>query len=309
MNPPPTQTTPSAAHKTPDTAGRAGSLREAVLYRESTRDGVELSLLRFSGDVRWDTPVLLTHGTFSNAQVCARLASFLADQGFDCWIVEWRGHGRSQAGHTMPDFQHVADFDVPAGLDAVRRHTGKPHLFLAGHSGGGLVFLMHLARRPEARKQIKGLVTVASQATEAGRRWRDKATIASFAALNNLVGHLPGPAFGLGPENEWRGVMNQWFRWNWRRRWLGRDGFDYDAAVRKVAVPALCLAGAGDRFIAPVSGCRRLFDALGSQDKQFVVCGNAAGFAEDYDHRRIIASRAAGQEVWPVIATWMRDRA
>jgi oxygen-independent coproporphyrinogen-3 oxidase len=283
--------------------------REPIYYREPTRDGVELSLQRFAGEVRWDAPVLLTHGTFSNAQVCAKLASFLACRGFDCWILEWRGHGLSQAGRANPDFQHVADFDVPAGLEAVRRHTGKRQLILAGHSGGGLVFAMHLARQPETRKHVRGLVTLASQATEAGRRRRDKARIATFAIINNVLGHLPGPLFGLGPENEWRGVMNQWFRWNWTRRWLGRDGFDYDTAMHEIDVPALCLAGAGDRFIAPVRGCRRLFDSLGSRDKRFVLCGMSDGFAADYDHTRIIASRTAGQEIWPVIATWMRDRA
>jgi len=300
---------PRSASRLVEGSTRAPALREPVHHRERTRDGVDLSLLRFSGEVRWETPVLLTHGTFSNAQVCAKLASFLADQGFDCWIVEWRGHGRSDAGRGRPDFEHLAAFDVLAGLDAVRRHTGKPRLFLAGHSGGGLVLLMHLARSPDTRKRVSGLITLASQATEAGRRWRDKATIAGFAVLNNALGRLPGPAFGLGPEDEWPGVMNQWFRWNWTRRWVGHDGFDYGAAVREIDVPALCLAGAGDRFIAPVPGCRRLFDALGSRDKRFVLCGTSDGFAEDYDHTRIIASRAAGQEIWPVIATWMRERA
>ena len=295
--------------KQAETSGRGPASREPTHHRETTRDGVELSLVRFSGEVRGEAPVLLTHGTFSNAQVCAKLAAYLADHGFDCWIVEWRGHGQSQAGRGKPDFQHLADFDVPAGLAAVRRLTGNPHVFLAGHSGGGLVFLMHLARQPETRQHVKGLVTLASQATEAGRRWRDKARIASFAILNNVLGHVPGPAFGLGPENEWRGVMNQWFRWNWTQRWVGRDGFDYATALREIDVPALCLAGAGDRFIAPVLGCRRLFEALGSRDKRFVVCGTSDGFAEDYDHARIIASRAAGQEIWPLIAAWIRERA
>lgn len=289
-------------------ASRAPAYREPTHYRATTGDGVELSLLRFSGDVRCDAPVLLTHGTLSNAQVFVRLASFLAEQGFDCWILEWRGHGQSAAGNASPDFQYLAEFDVPAGLEAVRRMTGKPQVFLVGHSGGGLVFLMHLARQPESRRHVRGVVTVASQATEAGTTWRDKAKIAGFAVVNNVLGHLPGPMLGLGPENEWRRVMNQWFRWNLSHRWLGRDGFDYAKALGEVELPILCLAGAGDRFIAPVRGCKRLYDVVGGRDKQFVVCGKSAGFVEEYDHTRIIASRGAGQEIWPVILTWMRAR-
>jgi oxygen-independent coproporphyrinogen-3 oxidase len=167
---------------------------------------------------------------------------------------------------------------------------------------------MHLARTPESGKDVKGLVTLASQASEAGTTLTARAKILGFAAINNVLGYLPGPALGLGPEREYRGVMNQWFRWNLTRRWRGRDGFDYAEAVRHVEVPALILAGAGDRFIAPVHGCQKLYDLLGSPDKRLVVCGTATGFAEDYDHTRIIASRGARQEIWPVILGWVRDR-
>ena len=194
-------------------------------------------------------------------------------------------------------------------LEAVRRWTGKSQTFLVGHSGGGLVFLMHLARNPESCKHVKGVVTLASQATEAGATLSSRIKIVGLAAINNLLGYLPGPALGLGPENEFQGVMNEWFRWNWSRRWLGRDGFDYAEALCHVDVPTLLLAGAGDRFIAPVRGCHRLYDLLGSRDKRLVICGMSTGFAEDYGHARIIASRAARQEIWPMILSWMRGRA
>ena len=302
-------TTRSAQPNQTGLAAQAPAPTGAIRYRETTPDGVELSFLRFTADVRWDPPVLLTHGTFSNAQVCGKLAAFLAAHGFDCWIVELRGHGQSQRGGGNPDFQHLADFDVPTALEAVRRWTGKSQAFLLGHSGGGLAFLMHLARNPRSCEHVKGIVTLASQATEAGTTSRSRLKIVGFAAINNLLGYLPGPTLGLGPENEFRGVMNQWFWWNWSRRWLGRDGFDYSRALSHVDVPALVLAGVGDRFIAPVLGCQKLYGLLGSQDKQLMICGKATGFAEDYDHTRIIASRSARKEIWVTILRWMRDRA
>lgn len=305
----PVMATRHFVRKRRETIASGTASREAMRLSARTVDGVELSLVRFTGNVRCDVPVLLTHGTLSNAQVCTRLAMFLADQGFDCWILEWRGHGQSAAGDARPDFQYLADFDVPAGVEAVRRATGKSRVFLVGHSGGGLLFLMHLARQPDSRAAVQGVVTIASQATEAGATWGDRAKIAGYAVVNNVLGHLPGPMLGLGPEREWRGVMNQWFRWNLTRRWVARDGFDYVTALSRIDVPVLCLAGAGDRFIAPVQGCRRLYEVLGSRDKQLLVCGKASGFVEDYDHTRIIASRAAGNEVWPRIAAWLGQRA
>lgn len=126
---------------------------------------------------------------------------------------------------------------------------------------------------------------------------------------NNLIGHTPGPLFKLGPQNEFRDVMNQWFRWNWNGRWTGHDGFDYLDGLGRIEVPALCFAGGGDRFIAPYQGCRRLYNALGALDKQMVLCAKSEGYAEDYSHARIMTSRPARQEIWPIISEWLVKRA
>lgn len=284
-------------------------MRRREAYRERTDDGAELHLTRIRGDVTHPAPVLLTHGTFSNAAVCVRLAVYLAHHGFDCWVLELRGHGRSAGSRVTPDFEVFSELDVPAALRAVRRETRRRHVLLVGHSGGGLVFLMHLARHPGAGRDIKGVVTLASQATDAAGTLSGSVKIVLAALANNVAGKLPGRLLGVGPEDESASVMNQWFRWNLRRRWEGKDGFDYLAALSRVEVPILCLAGGGDRFIAPVTGCRRLFEALGSFDKRLVVCARSEGFTEDYSHARIIASRAAQAEVWPQIAEWLAKRA
>src|SRR5207245_2128964 len=124
----------------------------------------------------------------------------------------------------------------------------------------------YLARNPEARERVRGLVTLASQATEAGATLRGRANATRIMLINNLAGPARRRLLGFGPENEFRGVVNQWFRWNWRRRWLGNDGFDYLEAAKGITVPTLWFAGTADRYIAPVRGCRRIYEALGSRD-------------------------------------------
>lgn len=290
-----------------DTKGETRLEEETFL--ENTQDGVELALHRVQGEIRHDPPVLLTHGTFSNAQVCRLLARYLAREGFDSWILELRGHGQSKSGPIHPDFEHFSFFDVPTALDAVRRRTRRENVFWVGHSGGGLALLMHLARYPEASGQIRGIVTLASQATDAGATWSGRTKIILGALATNALGRAHGKMLGLGPQDEFRGVMNQWFRWNWSGRWIGKDGFDYLQALERIEVPALCLAGGGDRFIAPHQGCRRLYNALGSLDKRMAFCAKSEGYAEDYSHARIIASRRAQQEIWPIILEWLLKRA
>jgi oxygen-independent coproporphyrinogen-3 oxidase len=288
---------------------RADRLFEEEMFLETTQDGVGLALHRVRGEIRHDPPLIFTHGTFSDAQVCRLLARYLAREGFDSWILELRGHGHSQSGSVHPDFERFSMFDVPTALDAVRRRTRRENLFWVAHSGGGLVLLMHLARYPEACAQIRGIVTLATQATDAGASWAGRMKIALGALATNALGRAPGKMLRLGPQDEFRGVMNQWFGWNWTGRWVGKDGFDYLQALERIEVPALCFAGGGDRFIAPHQGCRRLYNALGSLDKRFAFCAKSEGYAEDYSHARIIASRRAQQEIWPVIAEWLIKRA
>lgn len=276
-------------------------------HRVLTADGVELSLTRVVSPDRPGDPVLLTHGTFSNATICARLADYLAARGFDCWILELRGHGASQRAVPAPSFEAFGLFDVPAALEAVRAHTGRP-LFLVGHSGGGLAFLMHLVRQPSARADVRGVVLLASQTTEACATWSGRLFVA-FGRLTDLtLGYTPGRALGLGPEDEPGGVLAQWYRWNRTRRWTGQDGVDYLAALGNLSVPALCIAGAGDRFIAPPQGCRRLYEALGGGDKAWLLAARSEGFSEDFGHARLIASRAAQREIWPRVRDWLVAR-
>jgi pimeloyl-ACP methyl ester carboxylesterase len=124
------------------------------LHRVVAADGVELALTRFSANSGAGVPVLLTHGTFSNGAICSRLGAYLAGHGFDSWVLELRGRGQSQRVIPEPTFEAFGLLDVPTALEAVRDHTSQPRLFLVGHSGGGLAFLMHLARRPAERASM-----------------------------------------------------------------------------------------------------------------------------------------------------------
>lgn len=277
-------------------------------YRVMTVDGLELPLTRLVGEATLPFPLVLTHGTFSNGRTCERLAGYLAGHGFDCWVLELRGRGESRHTLRNPTFEDFGVFDVPPALEAVRTHTGQKRLFLVGHSGGGLAFLMHLARIPAARERAAGLVMLASQATEAGTTLGGRLMLRAGRMAERLLGYTPGRAVGLGPENEPEGILRQWFDWNRTRQWTGYDGFDYLDALPQVDVPILCLAGAGDRYIAPARGCRRVFEALGARDKEWLLCGRSSGFSENYGHARLIASRAARREIWPRIRDWLASR-
>ena len=119
---------------------------------------------------------------------------------------------------------------------------------------------------------------------------------------------MPGKALRLGPEDEFTRVLDQWLAWSISKRWLGNDEFDYLAHMSNIQLPALVIAGAGDKYIAPVSGCKKLYDSLASTDKTFLLFGKEKGYSENYRHDRIISSHNASVDVWPAISEWIGNR-
>ncbi|RMV75923.1 Esterase/lipase/thioesterase protein [Pseudomonas savastanoi pv. glycinea] len=73
-------------------------------------------------------------------------------------------------------------------------------------------------------------------------------------------------------------------------------------------MPVLAVAAAGDHQ-DPVWACRTLFDQIGAaQHKQFLCLGREHGFDEDFDHVRMLVSKAAQQQVWPRVIEWLNGQ-
>ena len=252
-------------------------------------------------------PLIVTHGTISNAKTVRGLTRYLAQSGFDCWLLEWGGHGHSTAASTRQNFEYPAFHDVPAAISAVLTFTKQPQLYWVSHSGGGHLPLMYLARQPRREAEIAGLVTMGAQATDAALDLRQKVRGAYFWLVTMLLGHTPQKMLPVGNEPEPTRLLAQWLVWNIRQRWLGSDGFDYMAALAKLTIPALMIAGGNDS-IAPASGCRKFFDALGSTDKTWMLCAETTGFSKDFSHGELVIGREARAELFPRVGDWLRQR-
>ena len=74
-------------------------------------------------------PLIVTHGTLSNAKVVRGLGRYLAQLGFDCWLLEWGGHGQSKAASKRQNFEYPGFHDVPTAISAVLGYTQKPKLY------------------------------------------------------------------------------------------------------------------------------------------------------------------------------------
>ena len=163
---------------------------------------------------------------------------------------------------------------------------------------------MHLARRPESHARVS-FVMLGCHATGMYSTLQSRLAADGVRLGMAVLGYAPGPAWRLGPENEPKRVMDVCIGWSRTRRWVGADGFDYLGALAGLRIPVWCLAGAGDRAIAPAVACRHLYDAIGSPWKRWTLCGRAEGFSEDFTHVRLMVSRAAQREIWPRIGEWL----
>jgi alpha-beta hydrolase superfamily lysophospholipase len=105
-----------------------------------------IALYRYANLSSQYPPVILTHGTFSNALICRNLAAFLNRAGFDCWIYEWTGHGRSEYGQLYLDAEGFARHDVPRVIQTVLKKTNSRTCSWVAHSDGEFLPLMVMAR-------------------------------------------------------------------------------------------------------------------------------------------------------------------
>lgn len=271
-------------------------------------DGTRLALYRVGPAD--GPPVVLMPGTFSNHTFWLGtkghgMAWALADAGFEAVILDPRGHGGSErpSGRDWT-FEHWGRVDVPAAVEAA---TDGERALLVGHSAGGASMLIALAGEPAVRERVAGLVALATPVPWL-QRWR-KLGAWAVRAGSRVLGRFPARILGLGPEDELPGVMAQWMTWNLRGEWVGDDGIDYVARLAEVRVPVLAVSGAGDTVFAPPAACRGLMEMVGTDDAVYVLAGRDTGFSEDFDHPGIVVSKAAHEEVWPLVVDWLAAHA
>lgn len=252
-------------------------------------------LLRLSGDDTAGAPVLMTHGTYSNADTMQPLAQFLHALGRKVFIIEWRDRG-GRPGEF--DFHDLAEDEISKAV----LHLNEP-VHLLAHSGGGMS-LCFAQENPGIRALTKSLTLIATQGTHlSDAPGMAYPLIRAMGRVSRLLGYWPKRFPGLGPCDESARLVCQWIEFNKARKISTRSGADLFDQLQSLMLPVLALAGAADVAVARPEGCKALADAFGTTS-QFHVCAKDSD-GEDFTHSRLIRSRAAARSVWPRIATFI----
>lgn len=283
----------------------------ARVYRVQTEDEVELAVTRLGSGAATGAPVVLVHGTFCQRSFWVSskglgLGPYLRERGYDVWIPEVRGHGRSPRDRRYRDWsaEDQMRFDLPAVQRLVAsEREGRAHWI--GHSWGGVAILGAIGAAWLREEQAASVVVLGANITEGDEWLKRRLPRAAAWTLLTALGRVPAGLFRLGPEPESRGYMLDFFRWKGPGApWRTAEGIDYWDGIRRAKAPLLAFAAANDQS-DPVPGCRFMFEAHGARDKEWVLLGADQGFSKDYGHVEMIVSKEASREVWPRIGDWL----
>ncbi|HUX37433.1 MAG TPA: alpha/beta fold hydrolase [Rectinemataceae bacterium] len=312
-------------------AGREeeGQMQDMVPRREAGQgpesfevrlpDGSRLGVLRFCGDPD-GTPVLMIHGAIEDGRIFHSrsgkgLAPFLASRGFDVFVADLRGHGRSK-----PSIGRGSDFgqtdmiveDIPTLVEAVIARRGRIAQAWVAHSWGGVLLNAFLARNPEYLPLVRSAAYFGSK-----RRVRcvTGESVLKVHLMWGLVcpivatfaGYLPAAKMGIGSDNDTRKYLMQCLRWVRSSRWIDpEDGFDYDEALSRMALPPIWyIAARADRALGHPHDVRSFMEASGSAAARYTILSRAAGNLHDYDHINMLTHPDAPRDHFPAVAEWL----
>ena len=266
--------------------------------------------------------VLLIHGSIENGRIFYSesgkgFAPFLADQGYDVFVPDLRGRGKS-----TPTIGPCSDFgqmdmvmtDIPFIIEAVKKEKGTDAIWIGAHSWGGNLALASCARFPNMANVrgfilfgVKRRVTVwnSERLFKLSFGWRVVAPIAI-----RIKGYLPAVELKMGADNETGRIFNETNFWLDHRTWTDpRDGFDYGAALAQGnAPPVLSLTGSADKVLGHPRDCQNLINEVNTADGTFKVIGKQTGHKHDYDHIDLVTHKEAATDHFQMIVRWMKER-
>jgi alpha-beta hydrolase superfamily lysophospholipase len=252
---------------------------EELQIRSRDQTGLFVRRIRPTGALR--ARLLWVHGFAEHGGRYTETLRWFAERGFESWMLDLRGHGRSDGRRTFINrFSEYLD-----DMEAFYRHVGQQHqddvpVFGIGHSMGGLVVGRTLQDRLDRLPTLKGAVILSpflgvkvalpAWKTTAGRIM---SRILPWFALpsdisNDVLSKDPevGRAYDADPLVS-HAATARWYTETMAAHPIAT------AEAGRIKLPVLVMHGLDDG-LADVEGTKTFFGGLGSDDKELKLWDN-----------------------------------
>lgn len=262
--------------------------------------------------------VLLIHGAIGNGRIFYSqsgkgYAPWLANQGFDVFVIDLPGKGKSKPKISAAFEQSQTAFvdrDIPAIVEEVQRRNVSGILHIGAHSFGGVWMAAALARKSIAVQSMvffgcKRRISIFSlrRLLMVDVIWTVVGTTAA-----KIVGYLPAKAMRMGSDNEPRDFFLQTNKWVYQKQWIDpEDGLNYVHELGQRSIPpTLFLTGIKDHVLGNPIDVAHLKSEMNPTDSELIILGKNNGNLADYNHVNILTNPLAHEDHFPVTADWFR---
>lgn len=269
-------------------------------------------------------PVIMLHGAIENGRIFYSgsgrgLATYLARNGFDVYVVDLRGRGKSKPSisrsSTFGQTEAITE-DIPACVEAVIKLRGTINQQWVAHSWGGVLFSSVLARFPKYAELVDSLVYFGSKRTI--RVWNIHRIIQVELVWKwlcplacRVAGYLPAQQLRIGSDSETTKSYRQSAAWVKNDDWVDSDdGFDYGAVIRKMSLPPIWyLAAEDDHVLGHPRDVHDFMESAGRQEHRFTLLSRKNGNRHNYDHINMLTHPDAAHDHFPQVLEWLKQHA
>jgi predicted alpha/beta hydrolase len=264
-------------------------------------------------------PVLMLHGTIENGQIFYTdsgkgLACYLAKQGFDVYVADFRGKGKSRPliKDNQRHGQHeLINRDIPLFINAITKKTNqKMHVIC--HSWGGVLFASSLIKFSSLREQIISNVCFGTKrailTNSLKKRWLMDFLWSGIAAkLAKQKGYINAKKLGFGADSETYSFIQESMIWIHAGKWQDPcDNFKYYDHAKTVCWPATWhLTGAKDEVLGNAGDVAAFIEETSKKQAEMTVLSKANGAKVDYDHINILTHSCAVDDHFPKVKNWL----
>lgn len=266
-------------------------------------------------------PIWMVHGSIENGHIfysksSKGLAPFLASHGYDVFVADLRGRGKSTPpinSSSKWGLKENLEEDFPAYIKKIKEIKGDQPQHWMAHSWGGVLQLSFLARytSPAPIASLTFFGTKRRISIFSLKKYL-KVDLVWNHFSNLLVknyGYLPAKKFRIGSDNESQRSHSETHHWVVEKDWLDwYDGFDYRQTLQnKELPPAVYLTGAADKELGHATDVAKLLEETGSEKAQLWVIGKKEGYLHDYDHINLLTHPDAPHDHFKKVLDWLQQ--